>query len=79
MLVLSVPCGGYVFVYHKGAPIGAILVGKTGPRRSWVSLAFAGDPQEMEVLRPEVVARRHGDEELARLVERFTLLTAQTT
>lgn len=79
MLAIRLRIGGYVFVYHQGSPIGAILIGQMSPSRSWVSLLFSGDPHEFEILRPEVVARRYGEEELEKLVERFALWTSQST
>ena len=78
MLSLRFKSGGYAFVYHRGVPIGAILVGQTSPSRSLVSLLFSGNTQEFEVLRSEVVARRYGEDELDRLIDTFALWIPQS-
>ena len=63
----------FAFVYHDGEPIGAIFVGEISPRARSpkVSLLFSGRKSQFEVLRPSVVERRYGREELERLTELF--------
>jgi hypothetical protein len=70
MLALSFSDGDFAFVYSAGQPIGAVRVGEfKGASR--VKLHFAGDVSGFEVLRPSVVERRFGREELAKLIEQF--------
>lgn len=73
MLALRMRCGGYVFVYCRDVPIGAIRLGQAQSSGSWYSLGFSGDERDFQILRPSVVARRFGEAELSRLVGRFGL------
>ena len=75
MLAIGFKGGDYAFVYHEGRAIGAIMLGdaKPGSRESRAQILFSGRLHEFEVLRPSIVARRFGQRELERLVERFAL------
>ncbi len=70
MLSLRFSTDDYAFVYTRGRPIGAILVGKT-KGRSQFSLLFSGREMDFEILRPQAVERRFGRQELERLRSRF--------
>ncbi len=72
MLALGCSTRDYVFVYHRGCPIGAILVGKS-KGKGRLTLLFCGRKADFEVLRPSVVEDRFGSEELQRLIEDFSL------
>ncbi len=70
MLSLRFSADDYAFVYSAGRPIGAILVGASKGQRQF-SLLFSGQADDFEILRPPVVQRRYGREELERLESRF--------
>jgi hypothetical protein len=70
MLSLRFSKDDYAFVYTAGRPIGAILVGEI-KGRSQLSLVFSGQEMDFEILRPQVVERRFGREELEKLRSRF--------
>ena len=72
MLALRFSPGDYVFVYSKGRPLGAILVGD-GRGKGRFPLLFCGRERDFEILRPSVVEHRYGSEELERLIEDFSL------
>ena len=72
MLALRFSPGDYVFVYSKGRPLGAILVGDCS-RKGRFPLLFCGGELDFEILRPSVVEHRYGSEELERLIEDFSL------
>ena len=74
MLALCFSEGDCAFVYSAGRPIGALLVGEVrGGGR--VKLCLSGDRRTFEVLRPRVVERRFGADELAKLTEQFLTAT----
>ncbi len=75
MLALRFAVGEYAFIYHEGTAIGAIRLSEVKPSSASpkVSVAFAGDRHGFEVLRPSVVERRFGREELERLHRQFAL------
>ena len=70
MLSLRFSTDDYAFVYTEGRPIGAILVGPT-KGRSQLSLLFSGQAADFEILRPQAVERRFGQQELDKLRSRF--------
>jgi hypothetical protein len=69
MLSLCFKPKDFAFFYHRGIAIGAVYVGGAGGPK--VSLLFAGEKDDFEVLRANVVEKRFGTEELARLVAQF--------
>ncbi len=72
MLALSFSQGDYAFVFSGGRPIGAILVGDCRGKGRF-PLLFAGRELDFNVLRPSVVERCYGAEELEKLIEEFSL------
>ncbi len=70
MLSLRFSKDDYAFVYTRGQPIGAILVGEIKGRGQF-SLLFCGREVDFEILRPRAVERRFGPEELEKLRSRF--------
>jgi hypothetical protein len=70
MLALRFSRDDYAFVFSGGRPIGAIIVGEN-KGRSQLSLFFAGQETDFEILRPQAVQRRFGREELEKLRSRF--------
>lgn len=75
MLVLSFRSGEFAFVFHRGIPIGAIVVPKRtrGGEPIRFPIVFAGGADDFEVLRPIAVERRYGKQQLQRLTEQFLL------
>ncbi len=72
MLALTLRDKDYVFVYHNGTPIGAILFGTERPGgRAKFPVQFAGGQDDFEILRPKVVEARYGKQELQRLILEF--------
>jgi len=77
MLSLRFSTDDYAFVYTQGRPIGAILVGEIKGRNQ-LSLLFSGREMDFEILRPRVVERRFGREELEKLQSRFLQPNSKT-
>ena len=77
MLALTFREGDFAFVFHDGTAIGAILVGdeRRVGKRLRVPVRFSGRKDDFEILRPKLVERRFGKQELDKLIEQFLLYT----
>jgi hypothetical protein len=62
-----------VFVFFGGRDIGVVRLGDVRPStgRKKVTLLFAGAATEFEILRPGVIAKRFGPQELDRLRAKY--------